>query len=113
MNIKTTVGRLATLLNQSQIVVCDFETGGLAPRSDAIAGVGFFSPTANVAAYVNVGHLLPDPDFPKATEQELAAAIAPFFGDPARQVVMHNAAFDLRFLFSVGSSRCVAARLAR
>jgi DNA polymerase I-like protein with 3'-5' exonuclease and polymerase domains len=87
-------------INESKRAVVDLETTGLNFKKDKICGYGLaFSSNPNDAYYMPVRHAtgnLENIDF----EPELIKALD-------RQnltVIMHNAHFDLRFLYEVGSN---------
>jgi DNA polymerase I-like protein with 3'-5' exonuclease and polymerase domains len=86
----------------SELVVFDFETSGVKPRVAVVAGIGFYFPASRRVFYINCNHGLHDPDIPRYPEKKVAAAIRPFFRNPARHAVAHNATFDVRMLYRMG-----------
>lgn len=105
--IETDLGDLRTALRTARLAVFDFETSDVRPRVAAVAGLGVYLPGAHRAFYINVGHLVRDPDVPLYSPAQLARAVQPFLRRRSSRVVMHNATFDLRMLFRLGADvRC-------
>ena len=100
--LNTRLLRLTSALAQYSTAVIDFETSGVKPRNDVIAGIGVYFPEANEAHYINVGHRLPDDRFPLYSPDELAEALRPFLDRADSHLVAHNATFELRFLLKMG-----------
>jgi DNA polymerase I-like protein with 3'-5' exonuclease and polymerase domains len=95
-------GSLQAALAESRVAVLDFEASAVAPHFAAVAGLGVYLPESRRVWYINVGHLVDDPDIPRYTVAELRTTVQPFLGDPERQMVAHNATYELRLLAKLG-----------
>ena len=105
--IGTHIDRLRKALGTASILVFDFETSDVRPRSAIIAGLGIYLPEAEQVFYINTGHQLADEKVPRVSEAQLADAIRVFFGEPNKHAIAHNATYDLRLLFKLGITvRC-------
>jgi DNA polymerase I-like protein with 3'-5' exonuclease and polymerase domains len=93
---------LQDALANASCVVFDFETSSVKPREAIVAGIGFYFPLERRSFYVNVGHGLADKRIPKYDQQDVADAIAPFFGNPNKHAIAHNATYDVRMLYRMG-----------
>lgn len=89
-------------LAKTELVVFDFETSSVKPRDALVAGIGFYFPLDRRCFYINVGHGLNNPDIPRYEQAKVANAIQPFFRDPAKHAVAHNATYDIRMLYRMG-----------
>jgi hypothetical protein len=65
--IGTHIGRLRKALGTASILVFDFETSDVRPRSAIIAGLGIYLPEADQAFYINTGHQLVDEKVPRVS----------------------------------------------
>ncbi|GAB6050024.1 DNA polymerase I [Hydrogenophilus islandicus] len=94
--------RLATAAATGQIVAFDTETTSLDARNAALVGLSFAFAEGD-AVYLPVGHRLLDGPQQLSLE-EVRAALAPWFADPAAPKVAQNAKFDLHVLHHHGMS---------
>ncbi len=102
VSLCSNLATLAQALTRTRVAVVDFETSGLRPHMDQLAGLGVYLPERKSAFYINVGHMLPDAHYPRCSTADLAAALQPFFSDAGRQMIAHNATFELRWLMGLG-----------
>ncbi|WP_339911663.1 DNA polymerase, partial [Symmachiella dynata] len=54
------------------------------------------------AFYINLGHAERDRRFPPVKQDDFAAIVQPFLRNPLRQLIAHNAVYELRGLFRLG-----------
>ncbi len=115
MKIETNLSQLHQALQTASVAVLDFETTSVDPRTMRIVGAGFFLPVllqqpqensavaaAGRAFYINLAHVERDPRFPPVSQDDLVAVLRPFLQNPLRQIIAHNAVFELRGLFRMG-----------
>lgn len=100
--IETSLSALTAAMAEARRAVLDFETSDVRPRLAIIAGLGVLLPDLDRLFYINVGHCLRDPDFPRYSEPELADVLRSFLADRSRQMLAHNAVYELRLLMRLG-----------
>lgn len=85
------VAHLHRALAYARVCSFDWET---TPTTREPVGLGIFTPENKQAFYINVGHKILNPKFPRTPLARLLEAIAPFFSDANRLAVAHNILFD-------------------
>ena len=90
--------RTIDLVSKYDTVALDLETTGLSYLDDSIVGIALSVREAQ-AIYISLGHW--DSGL-KSQFDEVIQLLKPYFEDPNRTYVFHNAKFDTRFFRNVG-----------
>jgi DNA polymerase-1 len=96
----TTEAQLDALIGELNAAPCfafDTEATGLRPFESALVGISIAT-TPGSAVYIPFGHTQGE----QLPRERVIAALRPFFEDPARPKVAHNAKFDMEALTTAG-----------
>ncbi|GAB4122749.1 MAG: DNA polymerase I [Roseiflexaceae bacterium] len=93
------LARVVTALHEASGFAFDTEIGGLRPLQDVLVGISLATHPGH-AWYIPVGHR----EGQQLAWDEVAAALKPFFADPAKRKYGHNAKFDILVLERAGIS---------
>lgn len=107
-NFRTSVETLAPALNSARVITWDWETDGNGLNTAQPVGLGIYIPDTRSAWYLNVAHLVQNETVPRCDPVALRSALIPYFSDPSRQAIGHNAQYDMAInaRFGVTSQRC-------
>ncbi len=93
-DLEAVIAELAT----APLIAFDTETRGVNPLRDDLVGLSLATVPGR-AWYIPVGHTTGEAQLPR---ERVLAALRPFFADPARPKIAHNAKFDIEVLERAG-----------